>query len=306
MASNVWSDRPLGVKLAVLVGAGAVSLSAFAVVTVQALQGTGDRAADLLAANHSTAEALEADMMHDAVRGDVLAALLSSTADDYNMAVTDLADHSANLRDILAAISAEAATPEIAAAAEGVAPDVEAYLQSADQIVRLAGPERADAVAAYPEFGEAFSALEESLPTVGEAIAAEATAVEQQTTDQRSTAITLALVVAGVGVAVLALLGWFITSSVVRPLRRVQTVLAGLAEGDLRGSTGVDSKDEVGQMAASLETSMEHMRAVMTAIGDSSTTLASATEELSASAQDMARLADESPVQSGIVATAAG
>jgi methyl-accepting chemotaxis protein len=58
-------------------------------------------------------------------------------------------------------------------------------------------------------------------------------------------------------------------------------------------------------MAAALETSMENVRAVLTAIGDSSTTLASATEQLSASAQDMGRLADESSAQSGIVAAAA-
>ena len=33
MARTVWSDRPLGVKPAALVGAGAVSLAAFAVIT---------------------------------------------------------------------------------------------------------------------------------------------------------------------------------------------------------------------------------------------------------------------------------
>ena len=36
MARTLWSDRPLGVKLATLVGAGAVSLGVFAVITVQA------------------------------------------------------------------------------------------------------------------------------------------------------------------------------------------------------------------------------------------------------------------------------
>ena len=105
---------------------------------------------------------------------------------------------------------------------------------------------------------------------------------------------------------VLGLLGWVITRSVVGPLNKVRTVLAGLADGDLRGSTDITSRDEVGRMAHSLERSMANVREVMTAIGDSSTTLASATEQLSASAQDMARLADESSEQSRIVATAAG
>ena len=36
---RMWSDRPLGVKLAALVTVGALALAVFAVITVQALQG---------------------------------------------------------------------------------------------------------------------------------------------------------------------------------------------------------------------------------------------------------------------------
>ena len=49
MARNLWSDRPLGVKLAALVAAGAVILAVFAVFAVQALRGTGERTEELLA-----------------------------------------------------------------------------------------------------------------------------------------------------------------------------------------------------------------------------------------------------------------
>ena len=65
MARNLWSDRPLGVKLASLVGAGAVALAVFATVTVMALQEAGERTDVLLSTTHATAEGLEADMIHD-------------------------------------------------------------------------------------------------------------------------------------------------------------------------------------------------------------------------------------------------
>ena len=42
MARSLWSDRPLGVKLAALVAAGASALAVFAFVAVSALQTTGD------------------------------------------------------------------------------------------------------------------------------------------------------------------------------------------------------------------------------------------------------------------------
>jgi methyl-accepting chemotaxis protein len=306
MARNVWSDRPLGVKLAALVGAGAVSLGVFAVVTVQALVGTGERTDDVLAGAEGTGDVLAADMMHDAVRADVLQALLSRGKGAlYESAVADLAEHSTTFRDIMAEAVADDISPEIVAAVEGALPAVEAYLDSAAGIIATAGQNPVAAEAAYPQFAADFKVLEDELPTLGEAVQAYAEDAAQASAEQRGAAITLALIVAGAGVALLALLGWFITASVVGPLRRVGAVLAGLAEGDLRGSAGVDSKDEVGRMATALEASMENMRAVMTAIGDSSTTLASATEQLSASASDMARLADESSTQSGIVAAAA-
>jgi methyl-accepting chemotaxis protein len=305
MARSLWSDRPLGVKLAALVAAGAVALGAFALITVQALQGTGMRTDEVLATTRTTEKALEADMMHDAVRADVLQAIVNSSGPLYQSSVTDLAAHSATFRDILASAASDHLGADVDAAIASVTPLVEQYLTSAEQIVTLAGRNTAQAQAGYPQFLEVFSALEKKLPTVGDAVGAQAAAAAQASADQRGTAITEAILVAAAGVLVLGVLGWIVTRSVVGPLRKVGAVLAALADGDLQTTSGVESKDEVGVMAAALEVSMANMRAVMTAIGDSSTTLASATEELSASAQDMARLADESSVQSGIVASAA-
>ena len=57
MARNVWSDRPLGVKLGALVGVGAASLGVFAVISVQALNGTGETAAELLTSTCATSSA---------------------------------------------------------------------------------------------------------------------------------------------------------------------------------------------------------------------------------------------------------
>jgi methyl-accepting chemotaxis protein len=245
--------------------------------------------------------------MHDAIRADVLQAILG--AGDHQLfqaATSDLQEHAANLRDVLAAIGAAGIGDDVTAAVQDVTPDVQNYLALADQLVTLAGRNPAAASAAYPQFSAQFAVLEKSLPSVASAIQRHATAAVRQTTDERGTAITPVLVVAVAGVLLLAGLGWIVTRSVVGPVRRIGAVLAGLADGDLRGTTGISSRDEVGRMAVALESSMDNMRVVLTAIGDSSTTLASATEQLSASAQDMGRLADESAAQSGIVAAAAG
>ena len=251
MARNLWSDRPLGVKLSALVAAGAVSLGVFAVLTYQALEGTGEAAEELLASAEGTEDVLLADMMHDAVRGDVLQALVSGGQGElYAGAVTDLAEHDQFFRDILAEAVADDLNAEVNAAVADVTPAVEAYLDSAGEIVEAAGTDPALAAAAYPRFAADFAVLEDELPTLGDAVAAYGEQAAARSAEQRATAITLSMIVAAAGIAVLALLGWVITRSVVGPLRRVGAVLAALAEGDLRQSAHVDSKDEVGRMAA--------------------------------------------------------
>ncbi|RBY88738.1 methyl-accepting chemotaxis protein [Blastococcus sp. TF02A-26] len=304
--ARYWSDRPLGVKLAALVAAGALALGVFAVVTLQALAGTGETAEELLASTEAVQDAGLTDMMHDAVRGDVLQALVSDgTGPLHTGASADLAEHTGVFTDLVDEIRADRLSPEVVAALDEVVPEIEAYLASAGRIVQLAGQDPVAAEAAYPDFAEAFGQLEDELPALGEAVTAFGDAAAAASEDQRATARTLAIAVALGGVVALALLGWVVTRSVVGPLRRVGVLVAALADGDLRGSAGVDSRDEVGQMAVALEASMASMRGVLTAIGDSSTTLASATEELSASAQDLGRLSVESSAQSEAVAGAA-
>src|SRR5829696_5087665 len=118
-------------------------------------------------------------MMHDAVRADVLQSLTAGSGPLYDAAVADQADHSDNFRSILAAVTDHHLSTEVDGAVESVTPLVEEYLTSADEIVSTAGADPEQAQAAYPQFLEVFSALEDQLPAVGEAVGAEAAAAAQ-------------------------------------------------------------------------------------------------------------------------------
>ena len=173
MARSLWSDRPLGVKLAALVGAGAAVAG-----RLRRHHGAGagghratDRRGSCSTSAEATGEALEADMMHDAVRADVLQALLSARrARSTQSAVTDLAEHSAQLpRHPRRRSPTSTSSPEVDAAVEAVTPAVEQYLTSADADHRRSPARtRRGRTAAYPAFLAAFSALEDELPTVGD------------------------------------------------------------------------------------------------------------------------------------------
>jgi len=117
---------------------------------------------------------------------------------------------------------------------------------------------------------------------------------------------TLLLSVVGALAVLLAVIASVVASrSVVRPLRRVQASLEAVAVGDLTHDSRVRSRDEVGQMAASLATAQESLRGLVTSVVASADAVAASSEELSASAGLIAASAEETSAQSGVVTSAA-
>jgi methyl-accepting chemotaxis protein len=120
-----------------------------------------------------------------------------------------------------------------------------------------------------------------------------------------STARNLIVALVVISLALSIFLAVFIGRLVAQPLRRTVTVLQGLADGRLDARLDVNSRDEVGQMAAALNAALENLSVAFTKLGDNAHTLASASEELSATAGQMSGSASESASQAGLVSAAA-
>lgn len=108
-----------------------------------------------------------------------------------------------------------------------------------------------------------------------------------------------------IGIAASAFLGTWVTRSILRDLRSVRDATERLAAGDLSSTTGVETSDEVGQMAKSLDVAIVDLRSLVESVAGSADAVAAASEELSASSQQIASSAEETSVQSGVVASAA-
>lgn len=103
--------------------------------------------------------------------------------------------------------------------------------------------------------------------------------------------IGIAVVVAGVGALLVALIG----TRIARPLKDIQSVIAAVANGDLTQTVAVKSGDEVGQVAESINKSMENIRGVLQVVTDAinrlagtSADMAAASEEVTASIEEVA------------------
>jgi len=118
---------------------------------------------------------------------------------------------------------------------------------------------------------------------------------------QRTTSVVL--IVAGIAVALG--LGWFVATGIARATGKVKHVVEGLAEGDLTRSSGLTTRDELGQMGQALDAAVENLRSVMASVVASSDAVAAASEELSASSAQISASAEETSAQSGVVSAAA-
>jgi methyl-accepting chemotaxis protein len=105
---------------------------------------------------------------------------------------------------------------------------------------------------------------------------------------------TVVMVVAGV-VAILAsaVLGALLTRSITVPVKGFMQVLEAVAEGDLTVQAKVDSRDEIGHLAESLNQAIQRLRETLREVTGASQSVASGATELSASADQMSATTQE-------------
>ncbi|MFI7540717.1 methyl-accepting chemotaxis protein [Actinoplanes sp. NPDC049599] len=131
----------------------------------------------------------------------------------------------------------------------------------------------------------------------------ERAALTAQTADHSRTAILLGIAVAVLLVVVLAFL---LSRSILRPLNALTGRLSEIAdgEGDLTRRVDETRKDEFGPLAAAFNRFVAKLATTIRQIGDQATSLAAASEELSASSQQIAGSASDTSRQVGGVAGA--
>ncbi|WP_435927002.1 methyl-accepting chemotaxis protein [Dryocola sp. BD613] len=108
----------------------------------------------------------------------------------------------------------------------------------------------------------------------------------------RKTELLMALFVI-LGVVSGALIAWYITRSITRPLKQALTVAGRVAAGDLTTKVQVDSRDELGQLMASLRDMVTALGATVRNVRTGAESIAMAANEIDAGNQDLASRTEE-------------
>lgn len=296
-------------KLYVLGGAGLFMALAIGGTGYWAITQLNAGIAEVVTTSAALRNHLEADMMHDALRADVFAALLAQDDNETERQEikTSLAEHAEWFRTVLAKNEQLPLAEDVKKMLMNTRPALETYLKSAETIISLAFQDTAAAKARLNAFLKDFTTLEgamEKLSSLIEESVKQSQMKEEQTGFVTKNAIMIIVLFA---LGLLSGVSFWIGRSITTPLNAVVNRLKDMAEGegDLTQRVITDSQDEVGELARWFNTFVEKIQHTVAAIGSTTQTLAAASEEMTAVSRQMTDNAEETSNRAGVVTAAA-
>jgi methyl-accepting chemotaxis protein len=198
----------------------------------------------------------EADMMHDAIRSDVLNMFRLMSAAEPDAAELkavrdDLGEHLGNFQRLIAANDGMALPPAERAALEALKPDLAAYARQAQSALDKFAQRAADADLAYAAFAQSFDTLEDSMGKFSELIEHSSRLHNLQQAQLMQRVERFSLISLLLGALLLFAAVWWIAGTITTPLRRIRDFLAGLG-GDLGQRLPDMGRNEVGENARSI------------------------------------------------------
>lgn len=265
------------------VASGAV-VAATGYVSTSGIRATMDRAS---VTNEALRNHLEADMMHDALKGDVLASLRAQSPEQKDEVRAAVAEHVEWMKRCIESNKRLALGDASHAAIDGIGAALSNYLDSAEGITSLALEDPSAAESSLPEFEKAFGELEEGMEKVSDTVQEEAKSIEGLAAAQmKSAALRLGASLVVSSVAILAL-GFLLARTIVGPLRKCVWALERLAQSDLTARVGIERSDELGALAAAADGASQSMQRMVGEIREASGQVAAASTQIAASSEEM-------------------
>ena len=242
----------------------AVALSAAMAALAAGCCGIGawvasDLAGDLELSAHSTRMVqthMDADMMHDALRADVLAAVVSRDP-AFGISIVDvrkeLDEHATAFRKDIADNVAVARTDVQKSILDALSEPLEAYISGAEKIVDLIEKKPDEASKALPDFLKEFSTLEGVMSDASAQFETEQNALTAAGQTKGSSAQFLMLTMLGVSILMAGLVTLLVRKSLVNPMLGLAGAMRKLAGGDVTVDVpSMQRSDEIGEMARAL------------------------------------------------------
>ncbi|MFO1185074.1 MAG: methyl-accepting chemotaxis protein [Bauldia sp.] len=197
-----------------------------------------------------------ADMMHDALRADVYAALLfgGESADRKAEILGDVGEHASEFRKYVAETKALTLPQDVRVPLEALEQPLADYIATVENLVGVAVTNRAKAEALLPGFQEQFHTLELAMGEAGDKIEQFAASGEETVSEFARFASWVGNGGLVIGAVIAGFALWVMHFDVLSPLAALAAALQRLAKGDYGVALPTRRKDEIGDMARSAQT----------------------------------------------------
>ncbi|MBC2731912.1 methyl-accepting chemotaxis protein [Thiobacillus sp.] len=115
----------------------------------------------------------------------------------------------------------------------------------------------------------------------------------KEATDLYLATRTLIFIIAGIALALAALVGFWVTRSITKPVNEALNVANKLADGDLNVHIEAKGRDETGQLLEAMKTMVGKLSQIISEVRSASDNLSSASEQVSSTAQSLSQGASE-------------
>jgi methyl-accepting chemotaxis protein len=239
---------------------------------------------------------MEADMMHDALRGDAIRAMLSGVRQEKSEEKSirgDLAEHSKTFTVAIKTLSELPLPDSIKSAATALRPDLSSYLALSGEIVNLAFDHPEQAQAKYPAFQAAFSKLEGEMEHVNQMLEKQSQEVEAES--HAAAWMANAVIMGVMLVAALACIsgGYVLTRGILGPIAVARRVAETVAAGDLTSDIRVDSQDEIGQLLQALKAMNGQLAEIVGSVRLNGDSIATGSTQISSGNADLSHRTEQ-------------
>jgi methyl-accepting chemotaxis protein len=281
-------------RLFCLAGLTLVSMLALGLSSYRGMTEAVDGLVSVFATSRSLRNHLEGDMMHDALRADVLASLLAQTPDEWKEVNASVREHAEHFREMIKANDAMVTDPELRSALREVSPVLDNYIRSAETVIAAAQRDPASARTMLPKFTADFEELEGRLSDISDRIQESAAAAE--THAQASTAAArireLLILLAALIVTIVAAT-WIVRSISGGISSLVGTITEIQHTRDLSKRVNVASHDELGRLAECFNSLIVELQGIIAEVNRGAAEIDGGAEQMSSSSRVMASGAAE-------------
>jgi methyl-accepting chemotaxis protein len=252
----------------------------------------------------------EADMMHDAVRGDAQLAMLGALEGDEASlaeAAKGLKVHGETFDEALLRLESKLSSDEVRHALAAVRPLVKQYLSSAARVIGEAPTDSAQAKSHMPGLQADFSALETQLAGLSDLLEANGEAVRNDASARVRQAAMATLAAIVLAAAVMVTTGAWLARRMTAPMAHAVEVAEGFAQGDLTLRIVPSGNEEtvrlldsmarmqvgIGRMVRDVAANAEEVAIASAQIAQGSHELSNRTEQQASSLQETAATMEE-------------